>query len=98
MTICPSIATTQYSTLAAVCDERHTDSATFSRMTTRTVYVELLGEDVDVWRPVEAIEDGEAFVLPPTSPEGERWRFRPGSRVRRELSDGQALVAAEIAT
>jgi hypothetical protein len=67
-------------------------------MTTRTVYVELLGEGVDVWRPVEAIEDGEAFVLPPTSPEGERWRCRPGSRIRRELSDGQALVAAEIAT
>ena len=66
---------TQYSTLAAVCDERHTDSATFSRMTTRTVYVELLGEGVGVWRPVKAIEDGEAFVLPPTSPEGERCRF-----------------------
>jgi len=59
-------------------------------MTTRPVYVELLGEDVDVWRPVEAIEDGEAFVLSPTSPEGERWRFRPGSRVRREQSDEQA--------
>jgi hypothetical protein len=58
----------------------------------------LQGEDVDVWRPVEAIEDGEAFVLSPTSPEGEHWRFRPGSRVRCERSDGQALVAAEIAT
>jgi hypothetical protein len=55
-------------------------------MTTRTVYVELLGEGVDVWRPVEAIADGEAFVLP------------PGSRVRCELSDGEALVVAEIAT
>ena len=67
-------------------------------MTTRPGYAKLLGEDVDVWRPGDAIEDGEAFVLPPTSPEGERWRFRPGSRVRCELSDGQALVAAEIAT
>ena len=70
-------------------------------MATQTVYVELLGDGVDVWRPVEAIEDGDTFVLPLTSPEGERWRFPPGSRVRcelRDLSEGQALVAAEIAT
>jgi hypothetical protein len=75
-------------------------SATFSRMATRTVYVELLDEGVDVWRPVEAVEDGESFLLPTTAPAGERWRFAPGSRVRcelRQLYGGQTLVAAELA-
>jgi hypothetical protein len=75
-------------------------SVTFSRMTTQTVYVELLDERIDVWRPVEAVEDGEVFVLPTTAPEGENWRFAPGSRVRcelRQLSGGQTLVAAELA-
>jgi hypothetical protein len=76
------------------------NSATVSYVATRMVYVELLGEGVEVWCPVEAVVDGDAFVLPVTAPEGERWRFAPGSRVRcelREPSDGQALVAAEIA-
>jgi hypothetical protein len=70
-------------------------------MVTRIVYVELLDEGVEVWRPVEAVDDGDTFVLPVTAPEGEHWAFSPGSRVRcelRELSDGPALIAAEIAT
>jgi hypothetical protein len=67
-------------------------------MATRTIYIELLDEGIHVWRPVEAVERGDAFVLPPTAPEDERWRFAPGSRVRceeRDLSDGPALVAVE---
>jgi hypothetical protein len=60
----------------------------------------LLGEGVDVWRPVSAIpaEDGETFRLPPTSPAGESWRYPPGSLVRctiEDLGDGPVLVAAE---
>jgi hypothetical protein len=77
------------------------DSSTVSKMVTRTVYIELLDEGVEVWRPVEAVEDGDAFLLPVTAPEGEHWRFAPGSRVRcelRELSDGPELVVAAIAT
>jgi len=76
------------------------DSATVSEMATRIVYVELLDEGVDVWRPVEAVEDGDAFLLPATAPDGEHWRFSPGIRVRcepRELCEGSALVATEIA-
>jgi hypothetical protein len=67
---------------------------------TQTIYVELLDEGVDVWRPVEAVRDGDAFRLPVSAPEGEHWQFPPGSRVRcalRELSDGQTLVAVELA-
>jgi hypothetical protein len=52
---------------------------------TQTVYVELLDEGVDVWRPVEAESDGDAVVrLPDHAPEGEQWAFPPGSRVRWE--------------
>lgn len=69
-------------------------------MATQTVYVELLGEGVDVWRPVEAeAETDDIFRLPHPAPEGEAWRFPPGSRVRcesRQLSDRQALVATEL--
>jgi hypothetical protein len=54
-------------------------------MVTRIVYVELLDEGVEVWRPVEAVDDGDTFVLPVTAPEGEHWAFSPGSRVRCEL-------------
>jgi uncharacterized protein YjiS (DUF1127 family) len=67
-------------------------------MATRTVYVELLDEAVDVWRSVNAVEYGDSFILPASAPECERWRS--GSRVRcelRQLSGGQVLVAAELA-
>jgi hypothetical protein len=67
---------------------------------TTTVYVELLDEGIDTWRPVEAIADGDCFVLPHSAPDGEHWRLAPGSRVRcelRELSGGQGLVAVELA-
>jgi hypothetical protein len=69
-------------------------------MATQTVYVELLDESVDVWRPVQAeLESDHVFRLPHAAPAGETWRFPPGSRVRcelRNLSDGQHLVAAEL--
>jgi hypothetical protein len=64
------------------------------------VYVKLLDEGVDVWRPVEAtaLADGR-YRLEPTvdyDPELETWEFLPGSTVRcelRRLSSGPALVA-----
>ena len=71
-------------------------------MTIQTIYIELLDEGVDVWRPIEAeAETEDIYRLPPHAPEGEAWRFAPGSRVRcewRDLSDGAALVAVELLT
>jgi hypothetical protein len=54
-------------------------------MVTETVYVALLDEGVDVWRPVDAAVVGEDVVrLPDHAPQGEQWAFAPGSRVRWE--------------
>jgi hypothetical protein len=67
---------------------------------TQTIYVELLDEDVDVWRPVEAtIEADDTFRLPDQAPSDEAWRFPPGSVVRCQrklLSDGETLVTSEL--
>jgi hypothetical protein len=62
-----------------------------------TVYVELLDEDVDVWRPVAAslVRDG-VYRLEDKADDEERWAFPAGSLVRvaeRELSGGRVLVA-----
>jgi hypothetical protein len=69
-------------------------------MATQTIYVELLDEGVDVWRPVQAeLESDDIFRLPHTAAASETWRFPPGSRVRcelRNLSDEQHLVATEL--
>jgi hypothetical protein len=69
-------------------------------MTVQTIHVELLGDGVDVWRPVEAtVETGGAFRLPDEAPTDEAWSFPPGSLVRCQptlLSDGEALVACEL--
>lgn len=66
----------------------------------RTVYVELMGEGVDVWRPVEATVQADGTVrLPDEAPDDEVWRFAPGAVVRcepRTLSEGEALVAIEL--
>jgi hypothetical protein len=81
-------------------EQQHAEFFIVVGVATRTVYVELLDEGVDVWSAVEAVEDGEVFLLPPSAPETEHWRFAPGSRVRcelRELSGGSALVATELA-
>jgi hypothetical protein len=49
------------------------------------VYVELLGEGVEVWRPVDAVsEGGGVYRLPDTAPPDEAWAVPPGSRVRCE--------------
>lgn len=64
---------------------------------TRTIYVRLLDEGVDVWRPVEAEEEEHgAFRLPTSAPEDEAWEFRPGSRVICEYRRGE-LAATRLA-
>ena len=67
-----------------------------------TIYVPLLDEGVDVWRPVTAKElpDGlHEIVSVNTHPSDEKWAFPTGSRVRcepRSLSDGVHLVAVGL--
>jgi hypothetical protein len=67
-----------------------------------TIYVALLYEAVDVWRPVdsEEIVPGR-FRLGGSVPEGEIWQFRPGDVVEcetRAFHDGVVgLVAIRLA-
>jgi hypothetical protein len=66
-----------------------------------TIYVALEDEGVDVWRPVEAADEGGGIYRISQTPmsDGEKWEFPPGARVRcerRELSDGPALVAVAL--
>jgi hypothetical protein len=69
--------------------------------TERTIYVPLLDEAVDVWRPVAAlVEADDVYRLPDAAPADERWEFSPGSLVRceqRQLSGGLVLVATASA-
>jgi len=70
-------------------------------MKTETIYMELLDEGVDVWRPVEAErrQDGLYRIVSGPPDETEAWRFPPGSVVRCEektFSGGRkGLVARE---
>jgi hypothetical protein len=64
------------------------------------VYVALLGEGTEVWRPVAAIPvSATVFRLLGTVPNGESWQFSPGSNVRcvsHVFSGGEpGLVAVE---
>jgi hypothetical protein len=61
------------------------------------VYLELLDEGVDVWRPVQAERENDGIVrLPSDAPEDETCAFPPGSRVRCEHRD-IGLVAVALA-
>jgi hypothetical protein len=49
------------------------------------IYVKLLDEGVDVWRPAEAIKiDVNIYRLCGPVPDGEVWKFQPGTHVRCE--------------
>jgi hypothetical protein len=50
-----------------------------------TVYVHLLDEGVDVWRPVSATRVGDGYLLEGPRPDDERWQFEPGTLVRCSL-------------
>jgi hypothetical protein len=67
-----------------------------------TVYVALLDENVDVWRPAAAEQVApDLFRLLGPVPPGETWQFQPGEVVRCRvgfLSEGPALVAGESCT
>lgn len=65
-----------------------------------TVFVRLLDEGTDVWRPARAdrLPDGSYRLLPPEGydPEDEKWEFAPGSTVVCELQTkgGQEVLVA----
>jgi len=67
------------------------------------IYVYLMDEGVDVWRPVKAQQiEGDVYKIigiEGYDPEDEKWQFIPGDIVKCEektLADGkQALVAVE---
>ncbi len=47
------------------------------------IYMPLLGEGVDCWRPVRAVQVAQdLFEVVDQIPEGESWAFAPGSRLR----------------
>jgi hypothetical protein len=73
---------------------------------TVTIYMPLLNEGTDVWRPVSAVArpDGTYLVLGPIpvdqeGMEDEEWMFAPGTIVLcqpKQLSDGLRSVAIAI--
>jgi hypothetical protein len=71
---------------------------------TSEIYIPLLNEGVNVWRPTqaEALPDGSYRVLPVPDydPNDEMWQFPPGSQVicePRRLSNGSVLAAVRLA-
>ena len=69
-------------------------------MTPEKIFIALLDEGVDVWRPAPAWRvDGSTYiVLRPDGydPDEERWEYPPGSTVHcevRTVSDGTILAA-----
>jgi hypothetical protein len=72
---------------------------------TEELYVALLDEGIDVWRPTQAekLPDGSYKLLPTPDydPEDEKWEFPPGSQViaeRKQLSSGNVLTAVRLVT
>ena len=69
-----------------------------------TIYVALMDEGIDVWRPVEArkiARDTFLIVDQDYDREVETWQFEPGTlvRCRRARRNGrQIIVATEIAS
>lgn len=70
-------------------------------MPSTTIYVYLLDEGTDVWRPVEAehlSEDRYRIITKNNAPEDEHWQFQTGAVVRcekRSLSGGEILIAVQ---
>ena len=80
-------------------------AATASSISDRTVFVRLLDEGTDVWRPVRAERMGENTyrITEQAVPEDEVWVFQPGDVVvveGRKDDSGSApqLIAVALAT
>lgn len=68
-------------------------------MTLAEIFVRLLDENVDVWRPVQAEQiasDRFRIVEQPYDRGTEQWEFEPGDEVTCELVDfdGESFLAA----
>lgn len=65
-----------------------------------TIYVYLLDEGTEVWRPVEAAhQGGDLYKIMSEEPKEDTWQFKTGDVVRCELkslSEGPCLVAVEL--
>ncbi len=66
----------------------------------RTIYIRLLNEGVEVFRPTSAEEVGDSgfrvLATTPYDPDDEEWEFPPGSIVtcaKRKLEGAEVLVA-----
>lgn len=63
-----------------------------------TIYMPLLNEGTDVWRPVEAtLVSADTYRVDAEMPEGEEWAFAPGTVVhceRKALSGGEVGLTA----
>jgi len=68
------------------------------------IFVGLLDEAVNVWRPVQAEhlhDSAYRIVEQPYDHETEKWQFEPGDEVVCEmiaLSDGKVLAAVRLST
>jgi hypothetical protein len=66
-----------------------------------TIYMPLLNEGTDVWRPVEATQlSAGTYRVEGEMPDDEEWMFAPGTAVRCEpklLSGGECLTAIQAA-
>lgn len=66
------------------------------------IYMPLLNDGTDAWRPVEAIKITDlGYMVTENAPPDEEWAFQPGHILRCEehhLSDGSHLVAVAKAT
>lgn len=70
-------------------------------MSTTKIFISLLNEGIDCWRPANAKQHSEGvFEILGIIPAGEDWQFAPGMRVRcrpRLFADGStALIAYEL--
>lgn len=68
---------------------------------TETIYVALLDEGVEVWRPVLAVRRAQGLfeIVSKNDSQTEAWEFPSGSLVRcetKQLSEGSCLVAIEL--
>ena len=62
------------------------------------IYMPLLNEGTDVWRPVEATQlSGDLYRVDGSVPEDEEWAFPPGAIVRCErttIKEGKSDLTA----
>ncbi len=70
-------------------------------MNTIKIYVTLLEEGTDTWRPTQALDKGsglyELLPTPKYDPEDEIWEFKPGSLVKAievKTDEGEKLLLA----